>query len=213
MKIKKIGHCCLVIEENGKRIMIDPGKYTTLQNEEKNIDIVLITHEHTDHCHLESLKEILKNNPNAVILTNHSVGEILKKEGITFFVLKDGEERQEQGILIRCFGKMHKQVYSNIPQVENTGFSINDKFFYPGDALENFPEKVELVAFPVAGSWLKLSEVMDWLKQINPKIVFPVHDGLLNEFGLKAFYGNCQKILSETNINFKILENNKEEEF
>jgi L-ascorbate metabolism protein UlaG (beta-lactamase superfamily) len=28
MKIKKIGHCCLVIETNGKRIMTDPGSFT-----------------------------------------------------------------------------------------------------------------------------------------------------------------------------------------
>lgn len=28
MKIKKLGHCCLVVEIEGKKIMIDPGSYT-----------------------------------------------------------------------------------------------------------------------------------------------------------------------------------------
>src|SRR4051812_27786091 len=57
MKIKKLGHCCLVIETKGIRIMTDPGNYSTLQADEKNIDIILITHEHTDHLHIESLKK------------------------------------------------------------------------------------------------------------------------------------------------------------
>ncbi len=29
MKIKKIGHCCLIIETKGVRIMTDPGTFTT----------------------------------------------------------------------------------------------------------------------------------------------------------------------------------------
>ena len=41
MKIKKLGHCCLVIETNGKKIMTDPGSYTVgEQTKEKNIDVI-----------------------------------------------------------------------------------------------------------------------------------------------------------------------------
>lgn len=52
MKITKFGHCCLLIEENGVRILTDPGTYSTQQSEVKNIDFVLITHEHADHFQL-----------------------------------------------------------------------------------------------------------------------------------------------------------------
>jgi uncharacterized protein with NAD-binding domain and iron-sulfur cluster len=71
----------------------------------------------------------------------------------------------------------------------------------------------EVVAFPVAGSWLKVSETIDWLKELKPKTVIPVHDGILNENGLKAFLGNYQKILTDLGIELKILELGKEEEF
>ncbi len=62
MKIKKIGHCCLVIEINGKRIMTDPGSFInrTGKNWKQCIDLILYTHEHQDHYHLETLKEFLK---------------------------------------------------------------------------------------------------------------------------------------------------------
>ena len=62
MKITKFGHCCLSVEERGVRILVDPGNYTSGQNEAKGIHIVLITHhEHRDHLDMESLKRVLKN--------------------------------------------------------------------------------------------------------------------------------------------------------
>ena len=215
MKIKKLGHCCLVIEENGKKIMTDPGKYTiSFQNEEKNIDYIFITHEHTDHIHIDSLKNILKNNPNVKIITNVSVGKILEKEKIKFFLIKDSQEMVlGENILIEGVGKLHKQVYQSIPTVENVGFILNKNFFYPGDALSKIEKKVNIVAFPVSASWLKLSESVDWLKELAPQVAFPVHDGILNDYGKKAFFGNCQKLLPDINIEFKVLEENKEVEF
>ena len=45
MKIKKIGHNCLIIETKGKRIMTDPGFFTTkAQEKERDIDLILVTH-------------------------------------------------------------------------------------------------------------------------------------------------------------------------
>ena len=153
MKIKKLGRCCLIIEENGKRIMTDPGKYTiSFQNEEKNIDYIFITHEHTDHVHVDSLKIVLKNNPYAVIITNVSVGKILEKEKIRFSLIKDSQEMVlGENILIEGVGKLHKQVYQSIPAVENVGFILNKRFFYPGDALSKIEKKVNCneLSFPI----------------------------------------------------------------
>lgn len=55
MKITKLGHCCLVIEEAGQKILTDPGTFTTSQNDMTDINILLITHEHADHYHLDSV--------------------------------------------------------------------------------------------------------------------------------------------------------------
>ena len=60
MKLTKLGHCCLLIEINGIRFLTDPGNYTTAQNEVKNLHCIVISHEHTDHLHIESLKTGLK---------------------------------------------------------------------------------------------------------------------------------------------------------
>ncbi len=214
MRIKKLGHSCLVIIENDKKILIDPGKYSTLQNEEMNIDIILITHEHSDHFHFESIKTLLGNNPSAKIFTNASVGAILEKEGILSSTIEDGQEITiNDRLLIKGVGELHQKVHEVFPTVKDVGFLINHKFFYPGDAFHNPNEAVEIVAFPVVGSWLKISEVVGWLKELKPKIVIPVHDAIINEHGQKGFLGGYQKILTNLGIELKILEIGKEYEF
>ncbi|MDD5067992.1 MAG: MBL fold metallo-hydrolase [Candidatus Pacebacteria bacterium] len=177
MKITKLGHCCLLIEEKSLRILTDPGSFSTLQDSIKNIDIILITHEHQDHFHIPSVKTVLKNNPKARIMTNTAVGLLLEKEGIKYEILEEGQNKTQEGVLIEGFGTIHAEVYETIPRVQNTGYFISNRLYYPGDALHIPPKLPEILALPVAGPWLKISESFDFALACKPKIIFPVHDG------------------------------------
>jgi L-ascorbate metabolism protein UlaG (beta-lactamase superfamily) len=180
MKITKIGHCCLFVEERGVRILMDPGNYSSGQNEIKGIHIILITHhEHRDHLDMESLKRVIKNNPSAKIMTNRSVGTVLERERIPYAVLEDGQSTLENGVLIEGFGRKHAVIYPTLPEIHNTGYFIANRFFYPGDALTNPNKPVEILAFPATAVWIKLSEAIDYVKEIKPKVCFPVHEGNL----------------------------------
>lgn len=207
MKITKLGHCCLVIEEGGINIMTDPGAWTTAQTEQKNINIILITHEHQDHLHIDSLKTVLKNNPQAQVITNSGVGKILEKEKIAYTLLEDGNSKIFDNILIEGFGKIHAHIYKTIPQVINTGYYISNRFFYPGDSFYIPPKPVEILALPVAGTWMKISEAIDYALALKPKHAFPVHDGMLKFFGPSHLLP--QKILASQGINFIIPEEGK----
>ncbi len=177
MKITKFGHCCLVLEEKGVKILTDPGMFTTAQNEATGIDAVLITHEHADHFHVESLKTVLAHNPTATVITNSAVGALLEKEGIAHLVVGDGEQAEVKGVKIEGAGKEHGKIYGDLPTVENTGYMVAEKFFFPGDNLYNPKRPVDILALPVAGPWLKMSEVIDYAKEVKPRVAFPVHDG------------------------------------
>ena len=104
MKITKFGQCCLLVEENGLRIITDPGAYSTAQNEVEDVDIILITHEHQDHFHIDSIKKILAKNPKAKIISNHAVGALLAKENIGFTLVADGQKSVESGVAIEGMG-------------------------------------------------------------------------------------------------------------
>lgn len=179
MKITKLGHCCLIIEIKGKRFLTDPGGYTTAQNEVKNIDCIVISHEHTDHLHIESLKIVLKNNPKAIVVCNASVGKILDKEGIEYKKVEDGESIMIDDIEISGHGVKHAPIYKDYEQVENTGYFFDKKLFYPGDAFYNPGIPVDILAFPVSAPWCKISESVDYVLEVKPRIAFPVHDGNL----------------------------------
>ena len=129
MKITKLGHCCLLIEEKGKRFLTDPGNYTTAQNEVTNIDCVVISHEHTDHLHVDSVKTILKNNPGAQIICNASVGKILDKENIPYTKVADGESVVVGNVEVSGHGIKHAPIYNDYEQVENTGYFFDKKLF------------------------------------------------------------------------------------
>ena len=203
----------MIVEEQGVRILTDPGAYSTLQNEAKDIDVILITHEHSDHLHVESLQQVLKNNPQAKIITNNGVGKILKEKNIEFEVFTHGKSAEVNGITIEGFGEKHAEIYRTLTSVENTGYLIAEKLFYPGDAFPSVSKKVEVLALPVAGPWMKISEAIDYALALKPKTVFPVHDGMLNQSRLGPVHVLPQKILSAQGIEFTVLEENKETEF
>lgn len=174
----------MLVEDGGLRVLTDPSPSSTGQEAVRDIDIVLITHEHGDHFHVDSLKEILTNNPSAKVVTNHAVGALLTDAGVTFDLLEHGQSRQDKGISIEGIGTEHEVIYRDIPNVVNTGYFIGDRFFYPGDAFTNPERPVDILALPVAGPWMKISEAIDYAKELKPKIWFPVHDAILKDPGL-----------------------------
>jgi L-ascorbate metabolism protein UlaG (beta-lactamase superfamily) len=211
MNILKLGHCCLVIEVSGLRILTDPGAWTTAQNDVKNINVILITHEHADHIHIESLKKVIANNPNAVIYTNTGVSTLLSSEGIEYQLLEKDQTTSVKEVSLEVFDCAHEPIYKTIPLPQNTGYFIGERLWYPGDSFGKFVKPIEILALPVAGPWMHISEALDYAKHMKPKHCFPVHDGMLKIFG--PFHALPEKVLAETGINFIPLEPGQEKVF
>lgn len=177
MKITKIGHCCLLIETKWKKLLTDPGCFTIEAHSKlENIDAVLFTHEHADHYHLDSLRVLLKNNPDIEIFANTSVSALLKIENIEHIIIQDGQTVDFGGVIINGYGVHHAEIHSSISRSSNTGYMFGNRFFYPWDAYTDPGCPVEILALPVSGPWVKIGEAIDYALRIQPKIVFPVHD-------------------------------------
>lgn len=205
----------MLIEEKGVRFLTDPGAFTADTHASlTNIDAILFTHEHADHYHVQSLQMLVKLNPSAKIICNASLGPILEKAGITHEVLSDGEATDIKGVAVAGHGVAHAIIHSSLPQMQNTGFLIAGRFWYPGDDLSIDPGvKPELMALPVAGPWMKLSEAIDYALKIKPTAAFPVHDMILNT-ALTGFVPQTVGNILETHgVRFYPIELDKEYDF
>jgi L-ascorbate metabolism protein UlaG (beta-lactamase superfamily) len=211
MKVTKLGHCCFVAEpKQGIRIMTDPGDFSTLQLEAKNISAILITHEHGDHLHIESLKKVLENNANAVVITNTAVGKLLTEAGIPFTKVEDGQIHDIDGVTIKGFGDLHAEIYEKLAQVQNTGYMIND-LCYPGDSFNMPKDKVDILALPVAGPWVLMKNALNYAKSLKPRTSFPVHDAFIHDWAT-FLWKWPDRVLTPLGIEFKKLELGKEED-
>jgi L-ascorbate metabolism protein UlaG (beta-lactamase superfamily) len=216
MKITKLGHCCILVEEKGVRLLTDPGTFTVEEHTSlTGLDAILFTHEHWDHYHLESLKTLIKGNPKARVICNEGVGVLLEKASIPHEKISNGQSVDVKGILIEGFGTTHAPLHSSLPQMQNTGFFINNLFWYPGDAFTNPGKPVEIMALPVAGPWMKLAEAIDYALEVKPKRCFPVHDGFVLPMFISAgpLHTIPATVLEPRGIQFFAVELDKEYEF
>ena len=192
--------------------MTDPGSYTVEEQvKESSIDLILITHEHGDHLHIESLKKVLANNSSAKVIANNGVGKLLQEAGVEYKVLEDKKAKEIFGVELEAHDCKHEEIFEDFGQVQNTGYFIGGRLFYPGDSFYNPGKPVEILALPVAGPWARIKEATKYALEIKPKICFPVHDGMLNSFG--ASHKVPELFLVKAGIIFKNFEEKKEEEF
>lgn len=214
MNITKFGHCCLVLENNGTKILTDPGTFTIEETKTvKGINTILITHEHGDHFHVESIQVVLKNNPGATVVSNSAVAKLLAEKNIPCTVVGDKQSATVNGILIEGFGKDHAPIYGTMGLVENTGYMVANKFYFPGDSFYDPKKPIDVLALPVAGPWMKISEAIDFAKKMKPRTAFGVHDGMI-VLGFSSFVATMlQNFLKPDGISFVALGAGDSKEF
>ncbi len=67
MRVTKEEHACLLVENEGKTLVVDPGSFTTALVGLTDVVAIVITHEHADHWTDDQLNRILEQNPDARI--------------------------------------------------------------------------------------------------------------------------------------------------
>src|SRR5438309_569811 len=79
MRLRKLGHSCIRLEQAGKTLVIDPGSFSAPDALE-GANAVLITHEHVDHVVVDAIRTAAQRTPDRHIWTTSPVADALLSE-------------------------------------------------------------------------------------------------------------------------------------
>ncbi len=182
MKVSKYGHACLFIDDGNSVLVIDPGDFTDLPEDLKNISILVVTEDHYDHFDPSNIKKILEQSPDAKIYSTKAVAEALKTERIVCNAVEHEKVISEGGFEVKLSENDHAVVYGSSPNRVLT-VTVGDFLYYPSDSFVETNDKVKILALPTSGPWFKLSEAIDLMKSTESEFVLATHNGLNNETG------------------------------
>jgi L-ascorbate metabolism protein UlaG (beta-lactamase superfamily) len=200
MRLTKLEHASLILEESGKKLFLDPGSFTTAITEAAQTAAIVITHEHPDHWTPEQIERILAKNSDTRIFG--PAGVAAAAGALPVEVVAAGDEIEVGPFTLRFFGEKHAVIHESIPVVGNVGVLVNRSVYYGGDSY-TVPEgvDVDVQAVPAGAPWLKIGDVMDFVLAVKPRRSFPTHEMTLSKAG---------KELSNTRIKWATEQNGGE---
>src|SRR5690606_19614257 len=187
MRLTKLGHACVRLEKGGRALVIDPGTLTPQPDALTGVEAVLITHEHFDNLDPDRLRAAVDANPDLTVHTCLGAARHLSDLGDRVHVVRDGETFTAAGFDVAVAGEHHRRTLPDVPPLDNVGFLVDSEVFHPGDAWTAVDAPTVLPA--LQAPWSTVADLVAYLRRTAVRRAYPVHDGLLNEHGLKVFDG------------------------
>ena len=82
MRITHLGHACLLVEMADRRILIDPGAFAGDLSGVRDLDAVVVTHQHPDHLDVDRFPGLVDANPSAQVLCDPGSLDVLRDLGV-----------------------------------------------------------------------------------------------------------------------------------
>jgi len=176
-----LGHDCFRIEWEGVTIYIDPYRIKG----GPLADLILITHDHFDHCSPEDIARIQK--PDTFFVTVASAAANLKGQ---VEIVKPGDEVTLKGVHIRAVPSYNTNKFRSPgnpfhPKEKGyVGFVLTlgeRRIYHTGDS-DHIPEmakiETDVALLPVSGIYVMTAEeAAEAAKTIQPKVAIPMHVG------------------------------------
>ncbi|WP_405406269.1 MBL fold metallo-hydrolase [Streptomyces sp. NBC_01104] len=187
LTLTKQSHSCVRLEKGGRTLVIDPGGFSE-RDAAIGAEAILVTHEHPDHFDEERLRAGLETDPAAEIWTLRSVAD---KLAAAFpgrvHTVGHGDTFSAAGFDVQVHGELHAVIHPDLPRVTNVGFLVDGSLFHPGDALTVPDHPVDTLMLPVMAPWSKISEVIDYVREVGPRRAIDVHDALLTDLARPVY--------------------------
>lgn len=179
-KLHWLGHSGFVVR-NGKVIYFDPFKIGAGEK----ADLVLIGHDHFDHCSPDDVRKIVKASTIIVTVPDcrTKLADIAgKTAGIK--LVKPGDSLNLEGIGIEVVPAYNLDKDFHPKSKHWVGFILEmdgEKLYHAGDT-DLIPEmssvRCDIALLPVSGSYcMNAEEAAQAAEKIKPKIAIPMHYG------------------------------------
>jgi L-ascorbate metabolism protein UlaG (beta-lactamase superfamily) len=205
MRLVKFGHACVRLEDTDTTVVIDPGALTDAAAA-LGADAVLITHEHFDHFEPATLKAAAAANPELTIWAPESVtaqlSDIEELAG-KVHTAAQGDVLRIGGLEVHVYGQWHAPTH--LDPVRNVGYRIGGRVYHPGDSFTVPEDPVDTLLLPTTGPWLKSIEILDFAEAVGARQGISIHDGIVNEVGLKVVDNILSATSKRTGVNYRRL--------
>jgi L-ascorbate metabolism protein UlaG (beta-lactamase superfamily) len=184
IRLTRWGHSCIRLDRGDDHLVIDPGVFSDLPGALDGVAAVLVTHEHPDHLATEPLAEAVQRGvqvwaPQPVVDALAAAGAPAER----LHAVGAGQRFTAGGFEVDALGEWHALVHADVPRVHNVGYLVAG-VLHPGDAyVDAAGAQVDVLCTAVGAPWLKLGEVVDYVRSVQPRQLLVVHDALLSAIG------------------------------
>jgi L-ascorbate metabolism protein UlaG (beta-lactamase superfamily) len=190
LQIIHYGHSCVLIETGSARLLFDPGTFSEFE-EIRDLDAILITHQHVDHLDPRRLPALVSNNPRATLYADPASAEReIAELRLTATTVAPGDTFEVNGTLVTAVGGDHAVIHRDFPVPPNVGYVVDHgAFYHPGDSLFVPEQRIDVLGLPFGAPWLKINEAADFQRMVAPQVSVAIHDAYLSEVGKRGTAG------------------------
>ncbi len=177
IKIEWLGHASFKIS-NKVKIYVDPF---ILPPTPEKADIILVTHEHYDHCAVDNIKKLFGKG-TVIVATEDCISKLKEFE---IKAVKPGDKIEVKGIKIEAVPayNINKSFHTKASNWVGYVIEIEGVRIYHAGDTDFIPEMKELkdidiALMPVGGTYtMNAEEAAEAVNTFKPKIAIPMHYG------------------------------------
>lgn len=194
MRLTKHAHATVVLEQDGHRVLLDPGTFTPDAADLLGTATeVLVTHDHVDHLDVDAVRAALTERPALRLWGPPAVTAALEGTPAAadgrVVTVHGGEDLSLGPVRVQVVGGAHAPVHDGIPVPHNVGYLIDGgRVFHPGDSYLVPPAAVHTLLVPVSGPWTKTGDAIDFVLAVAPAQTVLVHEAMLSAIGRSAMH-------------------------
>lgn len=202
MKVTWLGQAGLLLETEGKKIIVDPYLSDSVEKvNPKNYrrvpvdrsfieikpDIIVLTHDHLDHTDPETLEHYLGEDSSLVLIAPYNAWQSARKFGgnNNYVCLNRHSRFTVDGIEFYAVKAEHSDLMAVgvVINAEGKNYYVTGDTLYNDDIFGDLPDDIEAVFLPVngVGNNMNAYDAQKFAERTGAKKAVPMHFGLFDE--------------------------------